>query len=77
MSVVAVEAGVGTGRAQTCSPQVGPIIVPTLSSESPGDDAKQLCEFMEQGAFKALNESFLVRVRVTSQRPCATHISHG
>ena len=57
MSVVAVEAGVGTGRAQTCSPQVGPIIVPTLSSESPGDDAEQLCEFMEQGAFKALTKA--------------------
>ena len=47
----------GTGRAQTCSPQVGPIIVPTLSSESPGDDAEQLCEFMEQGAFKALTKA--------------------
>jgi len=38
---------------------VGGVIVQTLSSESADENAKQLCEWMEQGAFKAMNDGYL------------------
>jgi len=56
-----------------CPPQVGGVIVQTLSSESADENAKQLCEWMEQGAFKAMNDGYLVRP--ASQRSYA-HTTH-
>lgn len=58
-----------------CPPQVGGVIVQTLSSESADENAKQLCEWMEQGAFKAMNDGYLVRP--ASQRSCVhAHTTH-
>ena len=52
-----------------CSPQVGGVTVQTLYSEAPDENAKQLCEWMEQGAFKAMNDGYLVGPACHS--PCA------
>ena len=58
-----------------CSPQVGGVTVQTLYSEAPDENAKQLCEWMEQGAFKAMNDGYLVGP--ACQRPVCTRIRHA
>ena len=59
-----------------CSPQVGGVTIQTLYSEAPDENAKQLCEWMEQGAFKAMNDGYLVRP--ACRWPCArAHTTHA
>lgn len=58
-----------------CSPQVGGVTIQTLYSEAPDENAKQLCEWMEQGAFKAMNDGYLVGP--ACQRPVCTRIRHA
>jgi hypothetical protein len=67
----------------SCSTQVGGVTVQTLlfsdENEESDENAKQLAAWMEQGAFKAMHDGYLVRP--ARQRPCAraytTHARTG